>query len=156
MLELSPFLQHLQNTFAQGELQRLVLSRHEGEDKELQRIIYRPVSLKGQTILSGLYERKTFDITKNFEIAELVDYLTTKLGTEFKSALLQTSTEEWQLSFSKKNKLLQNRTKLKNAIPVAPATAHNREKHRFVEQSRAYLQALGITDANGQLVQSFW
>ena len=26
VLELSPFLQHLQNTFAQGELQRLVLS----------------------------------------------------------------------------------------------------------------------------------
>ena len=152
VLELSPFLQHLQSTFSQGELQRLVLSRHEGDDKELQRVIFRPVLLKGQTVLSALYERKTFDITKNFELSEAVEYLTTKLGTEFKSALLQTQGEEWQISFSKKNKLLQNRTKLKNAAPVAPATAHNREKHRFVEQSRAYLQALGITDASGQVV----
>jgi len=150
--ELSPFLQHLQSTFSQGELQRLVLSRHEGEDKELQRVIFRPVLLKGQTVLSALYERKTFDITKNFDIAEVVEFLTVKLGVEFKSALLQTATEEWQLSFSKKNKLLQNRTKLKNAVSVTQATSHNREKHRFVEQSRAYLQALGITDASGQVV----
>ncbi len=151
MLELSPFIQQLQSTFAKGELQRLVLSRHEGEDKELERIIFRPVSLKGQTVLSGLFERKTFDITKNFDIAEALEFFSDKFGTDFKSALLQTSTEEWQLSVSKKNKLLQNRTKMKSAA-VSVATAHNREKHRFVEQSRAYLHALGITDSNGQIV----
>ena len=150
--ELSPFLQHVESTFSQGALQRLVLSRHEGEDKELQRVIFRPVTLKGQQVLSALYERKTFDITKNFDIAEALEYLTAKLGIEFKSALLQTTEEEWQLSFSKKNKVLQNRTKLKNTTTTVIATTHNREKHRFVEQSRAYLQALGITDVHGQVV----
>lgn len=154
MLELSPFLQHLEAAFNNGELQRLVLSRYEGDDKELQRVILRPVALKGQTQLTALFEKKTFDITKNFDIAEVIEMLNVKLGVEFKSALLQSSGEEWQLSFSKKNKLLQNRTKLKTAAPMAVATAHNREKQRFVEQSRAYLQALGITDANGQVVPS--
>ena len=76
--ELSPFLQHVESTFSQGALQRLVLSRHEGEDKELQRVIFRPVTLKGQQVLSALYERKTFDITKNFDIAEALEYLTAK------------------------------------------------------------------------------
>jgi hypothetical protein len=154
VLELSPFLQHLEAAFNNGELQRLVLSRYEGDDKELQRVILRPVALKGQTQLTALFEKKTFDITKNFDIAEVIEMLNVKLGVEFKSALLQSSGEEWQLSFSKKNKLLQNRTKLKTAAPMAVATAHNREKQRFVEQSRAYLQALGITDANGQVVPS--
>ncbi len=152
MLELSPFLQHLKRSFSQGEVQRLVLSRYEGDDKELQRIIFRPVSVKGQTLLSAVYERKTFDLTKSFAIDEATAFFSANFGVAFKAALLETTTEEWQLSVSKKNKLLQNRTKLKNGAPAIVTTAHNREKHRFVEQSRAYLQALGITDAQGQVV----
>ncbi len=153
MVELTPFLQFLTTSFAQGELQRLVLSRHEGDDAELIRIVMRPVMIKGQAQLSAVYERKTFDITKNFTIDEAKAWLVQQLGSAFKSALLQTTSEEWQLTRSKKQKWLQHRQKSKGSSQTANAE-HNREKQRFVDQQRPFLQALGITDPQGQIIPS--
>ncbi len=151
MVELTPFLQYLTTSFEHGDFQRLVLSRYEGEDAELIRIVLRPVMLKGQRQLSAVYERKTFDITKNFTLAEAQDWLVQQLENAFKSALLQTSSEEWQLTRSKKQKWLQHRQKIKGS-PQAANTEHNREKQRFVDQQRPFLQALGITDPQGQII----
>jgi len=150
---LCDFISLFGNAFLKGELLRLVLSKYQGTDPELLRLQIRPVQIKAELKLSCLAENRTFDSTKNYGLDEAILLLTQQIGTDFHSALLEVQGQEVQLSISKKGKVLVN--KRKTASASAPATvAHNKEKHRFVEQSRPYLQALGITDAQGQIIPS--
>lgn len=131
-------------------LQRLVLSKYKGTDPELQRVVIRPVLIKQQVHWSLLFENKTFDQTKNMLPEPALLWLEQQLGSHFLAAHLQTQTLEAQLTFSKKGKVLLSTQPLKTA--QVAALNHNKEKHRFVEQSRPYLTALGITDAAGQII----
>ena len=149
--KLSDFIGLVSSAFLKGELLRLVLSKYQGADPELQRLQIRPVQIKTELQLSFLSENRTFDSTKNYALDEALLLLQQRIGPDFHSALLEIQGLEVQLSISKKGKVLLN--KRKTAPSQMPATvAHNKEKHRYVEQSRPYLQALGITDGQGQII----
>jgi len=153
--ELEQFFSDIQNAFDKGFLQRLVLSKYQGDEVDLERVTIRPVDIKSERLLSFLYQYKTNHITKNFSITAAIELLETLLGTHFKNAHLLSDEWETQLSFSKKGKVLINRHRNKNNksdIENTTLLAHNKEKNRFVEQSRPYLRELGITDANGQII----
>lgn len=150
---LSDFITLFGNAFLKGELLRLVLSKYQGTDPGLQRVQIRPVQIKAELQLSFLTQNRTFDSTKNYALDEAILLLIKLIGADFHSALLDVQGLEVQLSISKKGKVLLN--KRKTAQSQTPATvAHNKEKHRYVEQSRPYLQALGITDPQGQIIPS--
>jgi hypothetical protein len=159
-LELNGFVQQCASALAHNTLQRLVFSKYRGDNKELTRIALRPVELKGQRLVSCLYEYRTNHITKNVEQAEVESLCLQWLAAEFQNAHLITQEWEIQLSISKKGKLLLNKYRNKNAPKVGgtdsstegEATPHNRAKKRFVEQDRPYLRELGITDANGDII----
>lgn len=165
--ELEQFFTQIQTAFNAQSLQRLVLSKYQGNDAELERITVRPLKIKDELLLSFLYDYRTNHITKNLSLADAIIFLESSLGTDFKNAHMLSDEWEIQLSYSKKGKILVNKHRNKNA----PATqtkqtdntepdatqkekllVHNKEKHRFVEQSRPYLRELGITDANGQII----
>ncbi|WP_306522794.1 SAM-dependent methyltransferase [Rheinheimera sp.] len=150
---LSDFLGLFSQAFLAGELLRLVLSNYQGADPELQRLQIRPVEIKGELQLSFLSQNRTFDTTKNYPLHEAIQWLQQGISSDFRSALLETQSLEVQLSVSKKGKILLNKRKTSNNKAQA-VLAHNKEKHRYVEQSRPYLQALGITDAQGQIIPS--
>lgn len=150
---LNDFIDIFRQAFSQGTLVRLLLSKYQGQDAELLRLQIRPVQLKNELLLSFLSENRTFDTTKNYALVEACALLGQLIGRDFFNALLQTQTQEVQLGISKKGKVLLNKRKIANS--TAPAVlAHNKEKNRFVEQSRPYLHALGITDASGALIPS--
>ncbi len=171
---LDQFLTNIQQVFNDGSLQRLVLSKYAGNDTELERITIRPVQIKTDMLLSFLYEYHTRHITKNYSLTEAVALWQQSLGSDFKNAHLLSNDWEIQLSFSKKGKVLLNKHRNKNTkanelftknnevpsinnekssvnIEQKPV-AHDKKKHRFVEQSRPYLQELGITDANDLII----
>jgi hypothetical protein len=165
--ELEQFFTQIQTAFNSHSLQRLVLSKYQGDDAELDRITIRPLKIKEELLLSFLYEYRTNHITKNLNLADAIIFLANSLGTDFKNAHMLSDEWEIQLSYSKKGKILVNKHRNKNAPTVqakqTDATeqnttqkekllVHNKEKHRFVEQSRPYLRELGITDANGQII----
>ncbi len=165
--ELEQFFTQIQTAFNTQSLQRLVLSKYQGDDAELERITVRPIKIKDELLLSFLYEYRTNHITKNLSLADAIIFLENSLGTDFKNAHMLSDEWEIQLSYSKKSKILVNKHRNKNA-PATQAKqtdtgeqdatqkekllVHNKEKHRFVEQSRPYLRELGITDANGQII----
>jgi len=165
--ELEEFFTHIQTAFNAQSLQRLVLSKYQGDDAELERITARPIKIKDELLLSFIYEYRTNHITKNLSLADAIIFLENSLGTAFKNAHMLSDEWEIQLSYSKKGKILVNKHRNKNA-PTTQAKptdtteqsttqkekllVHNKEKHRFVEQSRPYLRELGITDANGQII----
>lgn len=165
--ELEQFFAQIQNAFNAQSLQRLVLSKYQGDDTELDRITIRPIKIKDELLLSFLYEYRTNHITKNLSLADAIIFLESSLGADFKNAHMLSDEWEIQLSYSKKGKILVNKHRNKNASTTQvkqtdtieqgatqkeKLLVHNKEKHRFVEQSRPYLRELGITDANGQII----
>lgn len=143
----------LQQALAEQQLIKLVLSKYQGSEIELQRLEITPVLLKELWQLKFLYQYKTNHITKNLSVdmaaAEILDLL----AHDFKQANLQSQSQICQLSQSKKGKYLLNCQQVETKeSSKAAVSAHNRQKHRYVEQSRPFLTALGVTDQQQQLI----
>lgn len=146
------FFAQLQNALQQDQLQKVVLSKYQGQEP-LQRITLRPVMIKQQALLSFVYTYKTNDQTKNFDYTAALAELTRLAGSEFKNLHLLTASHEIQLTFSKKGKAALFSHKLQNAAQEAAVNKdHNREKQRYLTLERPFLQELGITDAQHKLI----
>ena len=152
--ELEQFFSHVQQAVDERKLERLVLSKYQGNEADLERVTIRPVLIKDEFLLSFLYQYKTNHITKNLTLTEATSFLQDALGEEFKNAHLLTGEWEIQLTFSKKGKTLLNKHRNKNNQDISQPLSHNKEKKRFVEQSRPYLHELGITDSKGDIIPS--
>jgi hypothetical protein len=151
---------------ANGQCDRIVLANYAGDEPQLQRVIARPIELRGQPHLSLVFRYQTKDITKNLPVDEAMASLLALCAKEgFRNAHLHTPTQEVQLALSKKGKASVRVGTVSNAEAIAastrpvagagaatPTTAHNREKHRLLELGRPFLRELGVTDAQGHLI----
>ncbi len=160
--EIEQFLSSTQLAFNDASLQRIAFSRYQGEEPELERITVRPVKIKEVLMLSFLSEYRTRHVTKNYSLDSALVIWQEWLERDFKNAHLLTDDWEIQLSFSKKGKVLLNKHRNRNSPKIVASgapeeaaeklVAHDKQKHRFVEQTRPYLHELGITDRNGQII----
>lgn len=175
------FVQRVHEALTSGQCEQVLLVAYQGGQPtiealgaSLQRLIMRPVRLKGQPHLSLVYRFPTKDITKNLALDEAVSTLGVWLRAgAFRNAHLFTPTDELQLAVSKKGKAslrVGRRPGASSSGSVVPegatsaacvtnpdgppgeAAAHNREKHRLLALSRPFLRELGVTDARGQLI----
>ena len=151
---------------AQGRCQQVLLVAYQGgvaaieeQGQGLQRVMVRPIELRGQPHLSFLLRFPTKDITKNLPTHEGLGLLGEWLSAgAFRNAHLFTATEEVQLAISKKGKASVRVGKLTGATTAeaggatGAAQSHNRDKHRLLDLSRPFLRELGVTDAQGQLI----
>ena len=151
---------------AQGRCQQVLLVAYQGgvaaieeQGQGLQRVMVRPIELRGQPHLSFLLRFPTKDITKNLPTHEGLGLLGEWLSAgAFRNAHLFTATEEVQLAISKKGKASVRVGKLAGATTAeaggatGAAQSHNRDKHRLLDLSRPFLRELGVTDAQGQLI----
>ena len=154
-------LQHIISSgFAAGQLEKISLSKYKGNETGLEKIQIRTVYLKDQPMLSMVYRYQTRDITKNYTLSDALAEITRQLDTGFKQVNVKTTSTEYQLMISKKGKPLltqqaslqpgQNGMHPKNSSQTD--VLHNRAKQRYVEQSRPFLQQLGVTDQQGQII----
>ncbi|MFB4393267.1 MULTISPECIES: SAM-dependent methyltransferase [unclassified Pseudomonas] len=147
------FLSLLADALNSDTLVKLVLARHVGADQTLQRIIAKPLQVKGQPCLSLVYRHQTRDITRNLPLDQAQALVAELLPESFRNAHLFTAEGEVQLGFSKKGKpLLQHHTA--QAPREAASAGHDREKKRYLQLSRPFLRDLGVTDAQGALIPS--
>jgi len=175
------FVQRVHKALTSGQCEQVLLVAYQGGQPaiealgaSLQRLIMRPVMLKGQPHLSLVYRFPTKDITKNLALDEAVSTLRVWLRAgAFRNAHLFTPTDELQLAVSKKGKaslrvgrrpwasssggvVPEGATSAASVTnpdgPPGEAAAHNREKHRLLTLSRPFLRELGVTDARGQLI----
>ena len=155
------FLQRLALAQADGSWQRLVLSRPHAASSGVLRVVVRPLLIKSQPMLSFVDSHATSDITKNLPVADGLARLDELLGDAFRNAHLFTASQELQLKLGKKGRAdaghLTERTTTAQALqteqasPAAPQS-HDRAKQRWIEQTRPFLTALGVTTASHQLV----
>ena len=144
------FFARLAEHLAQGSLSRLILSKHNGPQADLQRLTVRALTLRDQPHLAFVYSHAKRDITNHYLLAEGVANLRTLIGPAFQHAHLLAAGEDLELRFSRKGKPSLHR-QVNDREAVAPA-AHDREKQRFVTLDAPFLAALGVTAPEGKLV----
>ncbi len=153
------FIALWQQHAGQTDWQNLTLSKYRGELLDLRQLIVRPVVLRGELQLSFVWRYGTRDITKNWALPAGIEHVVQLLDHDFQHAHLHTPAAIHQLSISKKgrshlvSKALQA-DDLTEGMDTGGAPAHDRSKNRFVDLSRPWLTALGVTDAQRQLVPS--
>ncbi|OTG62318.1 methyltransferase [Acinetobacter sp. ANC 3903] len=148
------FLDAFQQAIETHSFDRMIISQYKGELEHLEKMTLRVISLQNQPVLSCLYRYKTQDVTKNYPLAEAVS-LVQSLLAQSKQANLFTASEELQLKKNKKKALLSSSKKATTSVnPAETQQGHDRAKHRYVDQDSYFLQPLGITDHNAQIIPS--
>ena len=146
--ELARFVARLS---AAPEWTRLVLAKPAPGSGDLQRLVARPLLLKGQAHINLVYSHATRDITRNLPPDEGLALLTSLLGQPFRNAHLFDAQHETQLLISKKGRARMSVLPLTQPAQDQPQ-GHDREKQRWLELDRPFLSALGVTTAQHQLV----
>ncbi|WLF83424.1 SAM-dependent methyltransferase [Moraxella sp. ZY210820] len=146
--EITQFLDKIQHAIEQKTFQRLILSQYSGEQADLQKISWRFIDIQQETLLSAVYDFGTHQQTKNYAITDALTEIEC-LSNDCKQANLFTLEQETQLKKGKKSNLLSTK-KIKQQIAIS--TQHNREKRRYIEQNSAFLQHLGISDTQGNII----
>lgn len=157
------FLQNINQAWQQQTFERLIISQiltdaEQNTLAEVQKMILRPVILKNQLQLSVLYRYATKDITKNYTWDEaerlLMDWIQQaeqfNLWTHDQEIQLKFKKKQWKLTQSKIKASAEQKIQQKNPV----AQTHDRSKKRWIEQDRKFLQLLGITDQQHQIIPS--
>lgn len=147
------FLEAFQQAFETDHFDRLILSQYKGELEQLEKMTFRVISLNEQKVLSCVYRYKTQDVTKNYPLNEALTQVT-ELLTCCKQANLFTDQEELQLKKNKKKTMLTRSKAIPASTKAKVEQGHDRIKQRYVDQDSVFLQHLGITDQQGQIIPS--
>jgi hypothetical protein len=147
------FFSLLEDSLAADRFVHLLLARPltHGAAPDLQRVVVRRIALRGESFLSFVASHTTRDVTQNLPVAEGVQRIVELLGPVFRNAHLHTIGEDVQFTLSKKGKGFVSLS-AHQAAGAAPASTHDRVKHREVELGRPFLHALGVSTAQGTLV----
>ncbi len=121
------FLLVTERSILEGTFTKAVLAKPRvGTDVE--RVTARVVSVRGEKMLSCVYSYPTKDITKNIPIADVRATLRGLLQASFLRGHLLSSTENIDLSISKKGKAVMHQAKVNApAKPLANAAIHSAE-----------------------------
>lgn len=152
---LTGFIEHLCRALAQGRLLKGSLAKYRGPETDLQRVLLRPVQLRGEPQLQLVWRRATKDITKNHRADELPALLRELIGPQaFRHAHLHTTDGETELVVTQRGQASLHQ-RAAASVPAAPQpAAHNREKQRWLTLDRPFLAELGVTTAQHVLVPS--
>lgn len=116
-----------------------------GDDADLQRVLLRPIILKGQPRVQCVWRHATRDLTQNLGADEALELVREHLGSAFRAAALWTETVHWQLDIRKKGARLTRHDLTPDGIQVpAKAGAHNRDKVRWLDAEAPVWRALGL------------
>lgn len=147
------FISALKKHITDNNFVKLTLGNYRGNDPALKQVIVRPVLIKQRYMLSFTYRYQTKDITKNFELPEaevLINNWLSDPGNGFGVANLFSVATTTRIQFTGKKWREDN--VVNNPPLAAPKLLHDRSKQRVLErQGKQYLEALGVTDANGKV-----
>ncbi len=132
---------------------KMTLSAYKGTEP-LKNVYVKKIVLKGIARLNFTYRYQTRDIVKNYDFQEAINILQGLVGkNQFQIITLFASDLDLEYSI-KPNGNSQLKTR-KASITSVPETSHNKEKKRQIKlEQQHYLQALKITDSNGEVLKN--
>ena len=137
---------------ARDELIRATFSgEQKGSSLPWNKVVVRPVEIKGEIHLQFSYFDDKKDITKNYlaDAASKVDEL---LALPFRNIFVESADGNVQVNISKKGKALVNEVK-PSKTPAQTTLAHDRQKSRLLsaENAEPFLKAVGIMTNDGKI-----
>ncbi len=138
------FLEKLRASLGDGTFVKLTLSQPADRSTRQRNLYARVVELREGRRVSCVWRYATRDVTKNFTPEEAVVSIGEMLGRDFERAHLFTITGDWQWRIG--GVLKASRA----AFTQLPPPEHDREKRRALPAHSAFLQALGVTNSQGQ------
>jgi len=145
--------QRLNETLSQSVLNnnfvKLTLSKPVRKSDGLPNVYVRLVKIKEVEMLQFTYHYTTNDQVKNYTLTEAVAQLELLLMNSFRAAILFTL-EKDELIFVTKKKQVSYKTNAASFKELLPETHDKPKEKRAV--SGAYLQHLGITDSNNNVI----
>ncbi len=170
-------MQLVRESLVDASFRRVVLAKPRSS-ASASRVTVREVMVREQLLLSVVETHTTKDVTRNLPTGDALGLIHELIGSTFMRAHLIGARENVDLSISKKGRGSLHRsttptdagdvvdrteTGLRTDEPDASADdghadfsgrvpGHDRIKRRFVQQDRAYLRELGVTDAHGRVV----
>ncbi len=143
--ELNRFMTELRQAVLNNAFVRMTLNRPEDCD----RIMIRPIELKGDSQLSFVYRHPTQDITRNLGRDDALKQVELLLTRKFSSAMLEASPFSWQLNSKKSGafRLIRH-----PAAKAPPDQSHDRKRDYLINAGTApWLRALDIAAPNGAI-----
>ena len=148
------FVALFEQALQSGDWQRLQLSHPSSGAGDLQRLLLRPVALRGQAMVQTVWRHATKDLTRNLAPAEALTLVREQLGPVLRAGLLVGSQAQWQLDFNRKGRARLARHGQQNAgggagadVGVGVPTGHNRNKERWLDLAHPVWAALGLAQA---------
>jgi SAM-dependent methyltransferase len=133
-----------------GSFVRLVLSRSIDPTDAPDKVIGRLVELKDGPHLSLTFRYPTRDTTKNVPLDQAANWVKEQISVRFRSALLNTTTRDWQLFVEDSGaaKLVAH----KPSKAEAPSREHDRERQVILDGSAGdWLFGIGILNERGNI-----
>jgi SAM-dependent methyltransferase len=138
---------------ARDELIRATFSgEQKGSSLPWNKVVVRPVEIKGEIHLQFSYFDEKKDITKNYlpdEAASKVDEL---LALPFRNIFVESKVGALQVNISKKGKVLVNEVK-PSKTSATTNFSHDRQKNKLLSADNAepFLKAVGIMTSDGKI-----
>lgn len=149
---LTEWLAALAEAFAGGTFAKLALTKPTAAADDLKSIEARPILVKRELKISVTYHHKTRDVVKNYTLPEATALLAKLLSGTFAAARLCTLEGDIHLAVTGKTGTLTRQPPTQTAVPNL---AHDKPKQRPINSTgKAYLHALGLTDAQGNVLKS--
>lgn len=147
------FISSVQESLANQTFVKLSLGNYKGEEEALKQLLIRRVLIKREEKLAFTFRYKTRDVVKNYSIEEGLMLVANYLNTGFKIATLFSTQKDLILEELNSGKVVLRESKASST--VAPSASHDKEKNRLIKPgSKAYLQELKITDAEGNVFKN--
>lgn len=126
--------------------------RHKSADIEWEKILIRPVELKGSYHLQFSFFDEKKDVSKNYGGEETPIRLDDVLMLPFRNILVESTSGTLQVNVSKKGRAIVSEHKTKDDVS-APDLSHNRSKTRSLtaENAKPFLEAVGILTRDGRI-----
>lgn len=148
---LAIWLTDLTDTIKNSQFVKLTLTKPTPQAADLKSIEARLITVKRELKLSFTYHYKTRDIVKNYTPEESKDVLAKLLEKSFTQARMFTLPSDNLLVKAGKDFTLTRHGATEKEVP---STTHDKPKQRLIttqDGSKAYLHALGVTDAQGHV-----
>lgn len=150
---LPEFWQAAQVAVNTARIVKLTLGKSRNRDTpKLNNIYARPVELKGKVLLQLTFHYADRDEVKNYSVQAGFAYLAEQLGEDFLVADLYTLDEQQSAVLSRKGKARFTTSAARHR--EAAIAVHNRKKERYIDEDRPYLRALGIANADGEILSA--
>jgi len=149
--KLDQFLAEVETAIADGTLVRLALRNGYGADETLKGIDIKPVSIRGELKLGFTLHHQTRDLIQNHPPKGAIGQLRKLLEQDFRQGFLYATTADLLYDTQGKSPKL---TRMAPSSKGAATLEHDRAKKRLIPAGKPYLEALGVTDADGNVLKN--